>query len=73
MVCRYDQQLSAKSNKAPPSVAISSVNNKGNKTRLDTQQFGASLVFIKERNNGDVIPPIIRQCVEYLSQPEGMF
>ncbi len=69
----YDQQLSAKSShKAPPPATISQIqlNNKNSKS-LDTQQFGVSLMFIKERNNGDIIPPIMRQCVEYLSQPEG--
>lgn len=38
---------------------------------LDTQQFGVSLQFIKEHNNNEVIPPILKQCVEFLSQPEG--
>jgi len=27
--------------------------------------------FIKENNNGDPIPPILRQCVEFLDTPDG--
>lgn len=38
-----------------------------------TQQFGVSLQFIIENNTGiiDSIPPVVRQCVEFLSQPDG--
>lgn len=38
-----------------------------------TQQFGVSLQFIKENNSNmiDSIPPVVRQCVEFLSQPDG--
>lgn len=75
IILSYDQQLTAKSShKAVPYPTINNTgsNNKASKTPLDTQQFGVSLMFIKERNNSDIIPPIMRQCVEYLSQPEGM-
>lgn len=41
-------------------------------TPVGTTQFGASLLFIKENNNGDPIPPIVRQCVEFLDTPDGM-
>ncbi|XP_039763166.1 rho GTPase-activating protein 1-like [Pararge aegeria] len=39
-----------------------------------TQQFGVSLQFIKENNVNmiDSVPPVIRQCVDYLSQPEAL-
>ncbi|KAL4717616.1 hypothetical protein ACJJTC_000765 [Scirpophaga incertulas] len=42
--------------------------------RLSTQQFGVSLQFIKENNSNmiDSIPPVVRQCVEYLSQPDAL-
>lgn len=40
---------------------------------LPTQQFGVTLQFIKERNNGQVIPPVVSRCVEFLSQPDGYF
>lgn len=40
-----------------------------------TQQFGVSLQFIKENNVHMVgsIPPVVRQCVEFLSQPDGKY
>lgn len=38
---------------------------------LATQQFGVSLQFIKDNNNGQVIPPIVRQCVDFLTTPDG--
>lgn len=46
--------------------------------RLNSQQFGVSLKFIKEHNDGQVIAPVVRQCIEYLSneqalQTEGLF
>ncbi|CAK1588502.1 unnamed protein product [Parnassius mnemosyne] len=39
-----------------------------------TQQFGVSLQFIKENNANivDSIPPVVRQCVEFLSQPDAL-
>ncbi|XP_059055267.1 rho GTPase-activating protein 1-like [Achroia grisella] len=39
-----------------------------------TQQFGVSLQFVKENNADmvDSIPPVVRQCVEFLSQPDGL-
>ncbi|CAG5039381.1 unnamed protein product [Parnassius apollo] len=39
-----------------------------------TQQFGVSLQFIKENNGNmvDSIPPVVRQCVEFLSQPDAL-
>jgi len=40
-------------------------------TPVGTTQFGASLQFIKENNNDDPIPPILRQCVEFLDTPDG--
>lgn len=46
--------------------------------RLDSQQFRVSLKFIKEHNNGDIIPPVVRKCIDFLSseqamQTEGLF
>lgn len=38
---------------------------------VGTTQFGASLQFIKENNGGDPIPPIVRQCIDFLKTPEG--
>jgi len=39
---------------------------------IDTQQFGVTLQFIKEHNEGQVLPPIVQQCVEFLSQPDAL-
>lgn len=44
---------------------------------LPTQQFGVELQFIKEHNNGDPVPPVVKQCVSYLRENaldvEGIF
>lgn len=39
-----------------------------------TQQFGVSLAFIKENNVNMVgaIPPVVRECVEFLMQPDAL-
>lgn len=37
---------------------------------LPTQQFGVTLQIIKDHYNV-VIPPVVKQCVEYLDQPDG--
>lgn len=41
-----------------------------NEPVLPTQQFGVTLEFIKE-NYQVTIPPVVKQCVEYLEQPDG--
>ncbi|XP_043189356.1 rho GTPase-activating protein 1-like [Amphibalanus amphitrite] len=41
-------------------------------TPLETQQFGVSLQFIKDNNGGDPVPPVLRQCVEFLSHPDAL-
>lgn len=38
---------------------------------IKTTQFGVGLQFIKDNNNGDVIPPIVKQCIEFLDTPES--
>ena len=40
-------------------------------TPVETQQFGVTLQHIKEHNGGQVIPPVVQQCVQFLSQPDG--
>lgn len=40
-------------------------------TPVATTQFGASLQFIKENNGGESIPPIVKQCIEFLDTPDG--
>ena len=66
---RYDMQLRSKTSKPVPPLPTTTTTFHA---PLDTQQFGVSLQFIKEHNGGEVIPPILKQCIEYLSQPEGM-
>ncbi|XP_058793052.1 rho GTPase-activating protein 1 isoform X2 [Phymastichus coffea] len=67
-VLEHDEQLMLKNKKnlptsPPPSVVA---------TPVGTTQFGASLQFIKENNRGDPIPPIVRQCVEFLDTPDAL-
>lgn len=44
---------------------------------LPTQQFGVGIDFIKTYNNGEIIPPVLRECVSYLRErgleTEGLF
>lgn len=75
---RHDQRLVQKLNKIPVNTRTLSHPHKDGASAaeipvepLPTKQFGVSLSFIKEHNNMDVIPPIVRQCVEFLSQPDG--
>lgn len=59
-------------------VIVQSIASSSWHRRLDSQQFRVSLKFIKEHNNGDIIPPVVRKCIDYLSseqamQTEGLF
>ena len=44
---------------------------------VSTKQFGVPLERLKERNGGDPIPPVLRQCVEFVESVgmnvEGIF
>lgn len=68
-VLDYDSQLVNKS-KPPPS-QVTCTTDSGKVVRA-TQQFGVTIQFIKSNNGGDPIPPLLRQCIEYLSQPEAL-
>ena len=69
MIYSHDTQLVSKSsNKSGQSSVVDSTSSV---KPLPTQQFGVSLQFIKENNNGEAIPPVVRHCVEFLSQPDG--
>lgn len=80
---RYDTLLLAKNPRAAETARLcpERVEKTGNskstpKESLSpprTQQFGVSLQFVTENNVDmvDSIPPVVRQCVEYLSQPDG--
>jgi len=67
---RHDERLLQKNSRVVQQPATSQPSAKFH-TSLQTQQFGVSLQFIKDNNNGEVIPPVVRQCVEFLSQPDG--
>jgi hypothetical protein len=70
MFYRHDERLLQKNSRVVQQPAASQHSAKFH-TSLQTQQFGVSLQFIKDNNNGEVIPPVVRQCVEFLSQPDG--
>ena len=38
---------------------------------VSTKQFGVPLERLRERHDGDAIPPVLRQCVEFV-QSKGM-
>ncbi|KAL0851825.1 hypothetical protein ABMA28_000129 [Loxostege sticticalis] len=58
----------------PPDQSDSKAAPKESLSPPPTQQFGVSLQFIKENNSNmvDSIPPVVRQCVEFLSQPDAL-
>lgn len=66
---RHDEQLMNKHKKNLSKLPSPS----GIVSPVCTTQFGASLQFIKENNGGDPIPPIVRQCIDFLKTPEGKF
>ncbi|CAG7718437.1 unnamed protein product [Allacma fusca] len=66
----YDHQLTSKNSKSHPNQTPAQTTTFH--APLETQQFGVSLLYIKEHNNGDIIPPILRECIEFLSQPEAL-
>ncbi|XP_050431991.1 rho GTPase-activating protein 1 isoform X3 [Adelges cooleyi] len=70
-VLEHDEQLMKKLNKGRASQQIE-LEEEEKPEPLATQQFGVSLQFIKANNNGEIIPPLVRQCVEYLSQPDAL-
>ncbi|XP_061716512.1 rho GTPase-activating protein 1-like [Cydia pomonella] len=84
-VIEYDQLLLSKNPKAAEAAKrilekqpiVEQTDKTGCKDGLSpppTQQFGVSLQFIKENNSNmvDSIPPVVRQCVEFLSQPDAL-
>ncbi|XP_028033805.1 rho GTPase-activating protein 8 [Bombyx mandarina] len=84
-VLQYDKTLLSKSPRAAEIAqkvlgrflgsSSSAKDDQGEKTpRPKTQQFGVSLQFIRANNTNviDGIPPIVRQCVEFLSRPDAL-
>lgn len=61
IACRHDGKLGG--------ISASATDN-SNQPNVPTQQFGVTLQFVKQ-NYCVVIPPVVRQCVEYLDKPDG--
>ncbi|PNF26991.1 Rho GTPase-activating protein 1 [Cryptotermes secundus] len=70
-VLEHDERLLQKTSRVVQLPSVPQQNAKFH-TPIQTQQFGVSLQFIKDNNNGEVIPPVVRQCVEFLSQPDAL-
>ncbi|XP_047431490.1 rho GTPase-activating protein 8-like [Mugil cephalus] len=72
-VLRHDEKLRADQSGAPRPP----VNKPPPRPPLPTQQFGVSLQYIREKNRGAVIPPVVSQTVSFLKQnglrTEGLF
>lgn len=60
-VKEYDRKIGGTNNITVPD----------SKPEYPTQQFGVTLQFIKQHYKV-VIPPVIRQCVEYLDKPDAL-
>ncbi|XP_030027804.1 rho GTPase-activating protein 1 isoform X2 [Manduca sexta] len=84
-VLEYDKQLLAKNVRAAETASArilprlrterrETEDTKESMSPPPTQQFGVSLQFIKENNPNMVesIPPVVRECVEFLSQPDAL-
>ncbi|XP_066944450.1 rho GTPase-activating protein 8 isoform X2 [Macrobrachium rosenbergii] len=63
-VQQHDQQLIAKLKSLPKSP--------GARPKLPTQQFGVSLQYIKDANNNDPIPPVLKTCITFLDHPDAL-
>lgn len=70
LCCRHDERLMAKNSSLSSTSAPLATTPVP--CPLPTQQFGVSLQFIKEKNDGEIIPPLVRQCVTFLSTPDGL-
>ncbi|NWI32209.1 RHG08 protein, partial [Sula dactylatra] len=63
-VIRHDESLRRKQKgKLPPVVKVPPP-----RPPLPTQQFGVSLQYIKDKNKGELIPPVMKETVSYLKR-----
>lgn len=60
--CRHDKTIGVKNTVSDGGPSFPETSN--------TTQFGVTLQFIKQNYNTH-IPPVVRQCVEYLDKPDG--
>ncbi|XP_027229236.1 rho GTPase-activating protein 8 isoform X5 [Penaeus vannamei] len=65
-VQQHDQQLVAKLKSLPKTTGS------GTNKPLPTQQFGVSLQYIKDANNQDPIPPVLKNCITFLDHPDAL-
>ncbi|KAJ8245578.1 hypothetical protein GJAV_G00272260 [Gymnothorax javanicus] len=72
-VLRHDERLRAAQKVGPPPPA----KVPPPRPPLPTQQFGVGLQYIRDKNKGELIPPVMRQTVSYLKEKglrtEGIF
>nr|XP_058164898.1 rho GTPase-activating protein 8 isoform X1 [Dasypus novemcinctus] len=72
-VVRYDEKLQNLLRGRPPPPA----KTPPPRPPLPTQQFGVSLQYLKDKNKGELIPPVLRFTVTYLREKglrtEGLF
>lgn len=71
-VLEHDERITAKLTRLSTTSQLQQTSVSTFHTPLATQQFGVSLQFIKENHGGEVIPPLVRQCVEFLSSPDAL-
>ena len=64
---RHDRQIVAR---WKPAGAFSS--DSFQESKVPTQQFGASLEWIRINNNDQLIPPIMNLCMDFLSKPDNL-
>ncbi|XP_075863038.1 rho GTPase-activating protein 8 [Microcebus murinus] len=72
-VLRYDEKLRSLHQGRPPPA----MKTPPPRPPLPTQQFGVSLQYLKDKNRGELIPPVLRSTVTYLREKglrtEGLF
>ena len=67
--CSHDRKLMSKSSSFSSAPGQPDVVNSA---PLPTQQFGVSLEYIRMNNQGLDTPPILSQCISFLSTPESL-
>lgn len=66
---RHDRKLVAR---WKPAGASADVAANYQESKLPSQQFGASLEWIRLNNNDELIPPIMNVCMDFLSKPDNL-